>query len=91
VIELRGELASFQNAEVAGKIRLEASEAGMDCFDLRVLVDVNDATLTPEEIKLLLDAKGKWVRLGTKGWRKLEFALSEEEDKELAAAWTHAA
>lgn len=84
VIELRGELASFQNAEVAGKIRLEASEAGMDWFDLRVLVDVNDATLTPEEIKLLLDAKGKWVRLGTKGWRKLEFALSEEEDKELA-------
>ncbi|HEY9170717.1 MAG TPA: DEAD/DEAH box helicase, partial [Verrucomicrobiae bacterium] len=84
VIELRGELASFQNAQVAGKIRLEASEAGMDWFDLRVLVDVNDATLTPEEIKLLLDAKGKWVRLGTKGWRRLEFALSEEEDKELA-------
>ncbi len=84
VIELRGELASFQNAQVAGKIRLEASEAGMDWFDLRVLVDVNDATLTPEEIKLLLDAKGKWVRLGAKGWRKLEFTLSEEEDQELA-------
>ncbi len=84
VIELRGELASFQNAQVAGKIRLEANEAGMDWFDLRVLVDVNDATLTPEEIKLLLDAKGKWVRLGAKGWRKLEFTLSEEEDKELA-------
>ena len=83
-IELRGELASFQNAEVAGKIRLEASEAEMDWFDLRVIVDVNDATLTKEEIKLLLDAKGNWVRLGKKGWRKLEFALSKEEDQELA-------
>ena len=83
-IELAGELASFQNAGVAGKIRLEASEAGMDWFDLRVIVDVKDATLTPEEIKLLLDAKGKWVRLDQKGWRKLEFALDPEEDQELA-------
>ena len=46
--------------------------------------DVSDATLTKEEIKLLLDAKGKWVRLENKGWRKLEFKLTEEEDKELA-------
>jgi hypothetical protein len=83
-IELRGELAAFRNAEVAGRIRLEATEAGQDWFDLRVLVDVNDATLTEEEIKLLLDAKGKWVRLGNKGWKKLEFKLSEEEDRELA-------
>ncbi len=83
-IDLGGELASFQNAEVAGKIRLEASESEMDWFDLRVIVDVNDATLTPAEIKLLLDAKGNWVRLDQKGWRKLEFTLSEEEDKELA-------
>lgn len=83
-IDLGGELASFQNAEVAGKIRLEASETEMDWFDLRVIVDVNDATLTKEEIKLLLDAKGNWVRLGKKGWRKLQFTLSEEEDRELA-------
>jgi superfamily II DNA or RNA helicase len=83
-IDLGGELASFQNAEIAGKIRLEASEAELDWFDLRVIVDVNDATLTKEEIKLLLDAKGNWVRLEEKGWRKLAFALSEEEDQELA-------
>ena len=56
----------------------------MDWFDLRVIVDVNDATLTKEEIKLLLDAKGKWVRLDKKGWRKLEFSLSKAEDEELA-------
>ena len=83
-IELRGELSSFQNAEVAGKIRLEASEDGMDWFNLQVIVDVNDVTLTKAEIKLLLDAKGKWVRLDQKGWRKLEFTLSKEEDEELA-------
>ncbi|HEX9047348.1 MAG TPA: SNF2-related protein, partial [Verrucomicrobiae bacterium] len=83
-IDLGGELASLKDAEVAGQIRLHASESELDWFDLRVIVDVNDATLTPEEIKLLLDAKGGWVRLEKKGWRKLAFALSEEEDQQLA-------
>ena len=83
-IELGGELASFQNAEIAGKIRLQATEAEMDWFDLQVIVDVRDTTLTQAELKLLLDAKGGWVRLDKKGWRKLEFSLSREEDEELA-------
>ncbi|MGA2244551.1 MAG: SNF2-related protein, partial [Verrucomicrobiota bacterium] len=83
-INLGGELASFQDAAVAGTIRLEATEAETDWFDLRVVVNVSDTTLTNEEIKLLLDAKGNWVRLDKKGWRKLEFALSEQEDQELA-------
>jgi SNF2 family DNA or RNA helicase len=83
-VELKGELASFQNAEVAGKIRLAATEDGIDWFNLQVLVDVSDVTLTKAEIKLLLDAKGKWVRLADKGWRKLAFTLSAEEDAELA-------
>jgi hypothetical protein len=83
-LELRGELASFQNATVAGKVRLELTEAGMDWFDLKVVLDVTDTQLSSEEIKLLLDARGKWVRLGKKGWRKLEFKLSSEEDIQFA-------
>ena len=83
-IDLAGEMASFQNAEIAGTIRLEASETETDWFDLRVIVDVKDAALTQEEIKLLLDAKGGWVRLDQKGWRKLQFTLTPEEDQELA-------
>ena len=83
-IDLAGEMASFQNAEIAGTIRLEASETETDWFDLRVIVDVKDAALTQEEIKLLLDAKGGWVRLDQKGWRKLQFTLTAEEDQELA-------
>ena len=83
-VELRGELASFLTAEVSGEVRLDVQEAGIDWFDLKVLVKVSDVTLTPAEVKLLLDARGKWVRLGEKGWRKLEFKLSQEEDAELA-------
>ncbi len=83
-LELRGELGSFKNATVAGRLRLDVVEAGMDWFDLKVILDVTDTQLTAEEIKALLDARGKWVRLGTKGWRKLEFKLSAEEDAQLA-------
>ena len=83
-LELRGELGSFKNATVAGRLRLDVVEAGMDWFDLKVILDVTDTQLSAEEIKALLDARGKWVRLGTKGWRKLEFKLSAEEDAQLA-------
>ena len=42
------------------------------------------ATLTPEELKLLLNARGGYVRLGKKGWRRLQFKLTPEEDEQLA-------
>lgn len=83
-VDLRGELASFLNAEISGEVRLDVQESGIDWFDLKVLVKVSDTDLTKAEIKLLLEARGKWVRLGEKGWRKLEFKLSKEEDAELA-------
>jgi hypothetical protein len=83
-VRLAGELASLTNAIVAGSVRLEVSEAEIDWFDLRVVVDVSDTTLTPAEIKLLLDAKGGFVRLGEKGWRRLTFDLTKDEDERLA-------
>jgi hypothetical protein len=83
-VRLEGELASLTSATVAGSVRLEVSEAGIDWFDLRVVVDASDTTLTPAEIRLLLDAKGGFVRLGAKGWRRLAFDLSTEEDERLA-------
>ncbi len=85
-VEIDAELASLRDGRVAGKVRLdiEESRTGIDWFDLSVALDVSDHTLSQEEIELLLKAKGKWVRLVGKGWRKLEFQLSEEEIKELA-------
>ncbi|MFN7140410.1 MAG: SNF2-related protein, partial [Limisphaerales bacterium] len=83
-LELKGELASFQTAAVAGKIRLDVTEAEIDWFDLQIVLDVTDTTLTKEELKLLLNAKGGYVRLEGKGWRKLEFNLTPEEDEQLA-------
>jgi hypothetical protein len=83
-VELGGELASLAQADVVGKVRLAVSEAAIDWFDLRVVLDVTDTTLTPEEIRLVLNAKGNYVRLAGKGWRRLQFDLSQEDDEQLA-------
>jgi hypothetical protein len=83
-VELKGELASFAQDAIAGRVKLDVSEAEIDWFDLRVVLDVTDTTLSPEELKLLLNARGGYVRLKDKGWRRLEFNLTAEEDEQLA-------
>ena len=83
-LRLDGELASLTEVAIAGQVRLDVTEDGLDWFDLRVVVNVQDTTLTPAEIKLLLAAHGGFVRLPNKGWRRLTFALSPEEEESLA-------
>ncbi|MEI7729951.1 MAG: DEAD/DEAH box helicase [Verrucomicrobiota bacterium] len=78
------ELASLREGPVAGNVRLSVEEAQVDWFDLRVELDVKDSNLTQQELQLLLNAGGKFVRLGKKGWHRLQFNLSEEEDQQLA-------
>lgn len=85
VVELDAELASLRDGIVSGTVRLSVEEAGMDWFDLRVALDVADLTLSPEEIQLLLKAQGRWIRIEGKGWRKLQFTLTPEQEAELAA------
>lgn len=84
ILELDPLLASLRGAPVEARVKLDVEEAGIDWFDLRVSLDVVDTTLTKKEIKALLDAGGEFVRLGEKGWRRLHFQLSEEDEKELA-------
>ncbi len=83
-VQLAGDLASLAEDAVAGKVRLDVTETTIDWFDLQVVLDVEDTTLTPAEIKLLLNAKGSYVRLENKGWRRLQFNLDSEEDERLA-------
>lgn len=83
-VKLDGQLASLAREAVAAKVRLEVAETAVDWFDLRVALDVADTTLTPEELNLLLKAQGGFVRLGAKGWRRLEYHPSEEDDERLA-------
>jgi hypothetical protein len=83
-VQLKGELASFGDTDVVGKVKLDVTEVEIDWFDLRVVLDVADTTLTKGEIKLLLNAKGRYVRLEGKGWRRLRYDLGGEENERLA-------
>jgi hypothetical protein len=83
-VKLGGDLASFTEAAVAGRVKLDVTEAEIDWFDLRVVLDVSDTTLTKEEIKLLLNAKGSYVRLEGRGWRRLQYDIGQDENERLA-------
>lgn len=83
-LELHGDLASLKNAVVSGSLKLELEESTPDWFDLHVALSISETELTREEIKLLLEARGKFVRLKDKGWRKLEFELTDEEADQLS-------
>jgi SNF2-related domain/Helicase conserved C-terminal domain len=83
-VKLEGELDSLAGEDVAGTVQLHLEEAGIDWFDLSVGLEVSDVTLTEEETRLLLNARGRYVRLSGKGWRRLRFDWGEEDDDRLA-------
>ena len=83
-LKLDPELATLRDEPLSGSVSLDVSEAGMDWFDLKVALKVSDTKLTPAELKLLLQARGGYVRLGNKGWRKLQYNLTPQDDEQLA-------
>jgi len=83
-VHLDRELASLRDAPVSGSVKLDVQESGVDWFDLKVVLNVSDTELTQEELKILLNARGGYVRLGKKGWRRLQFNLTDDDDDRLA-------
>jgi len=63
--------APLPGQTVTLQTRLEIVEDGLDWFELRAVRDVSETTLSPLELKALLDAEGAWVDLGRKGFRRL--------------------
>ena len=83
-VQLDPALATLTRDPISASVHLECTETDIDWFDLKVAVTTSDSELSPEELKLLLDAKGGYVRLGKKGWRRLEFNISQDDDERLA-------
>ncbi len=83
-VKLPAELQGLAEAPLQASVKLDCSPVDIDWFDLKVTVDVSDTELAPEEIKLLLDARGKFVNLPKKGWKRMRFNLSEDEDEQIA-------
>ncbi len=83
-VVLDDQLATLTQNPIDAKIRLDCTEAGVDWFDLAMEVEVANCELTPEELKVLLDAKGGYVRMGQLGWKRLKVNLTDEEDAQLS-------
>jgi superfamily II DNA or RNA helicase len=80
-IETSPGLANLLGGPLAAHIELTAAPApaaaGPDWFNLTAKLSVKDTKLTPEEISLLLKARGKWVRLKRHGWQRLEVSPAD--------------
>ncbi len=62
-------LQSILADPVTATIALKCEHAVVDWFDLSL-------EITPEELRLLLAAKGGYVRLGARGWMRARVVLS---------------
>ena len=74
---LAPELRSLAENPLRARYSVEAAPAegsGRDWFDVSVELKPEDLTLSPEEIRLLLKARGSWVRLPGRGWQRIELA-----------------
>ncbi|MDE2291818.1 MAG: hypothetical protein KGL53_07025, partial [Elusimicrobia bacterium] len=87
LIELAPELAAFAQAPTRATFALDLTpgdESGIDWFDVRVTLRAEDTTLTPAEIALLQAARGRFVRLAGRGWRRLVLEDSPAIQEKLA-------
>ncbi|PTX91771.1 DEAD/DEAH box helicase [Opitutus sp. ER46] len=74
LIDLAPELAAFAQAPTRAHYAIDLTPSaawGVDWFDVRVALRAEDTTLTPEEVALLHAARGRFVRLAGRGWRRL--------------------
>jgi superfamily II DNA or RNA helicase len=87
-IETSSELADLLGPPLLARVEISAAPAEgtpRDWFDLTVALRVEDTRLAPDELALLLKARGKWVRLGRHGWRRLELADATPDNPAAAA------
>jgi len=87
VVEATDELAGLVRApdQATFALEIEADGHARDWFDVRLVARAADTTLTKEEIALLLAARGGFVRLAGKGWRRLTLGTNDEQQARLVA------
>jgi SNF2 family DNA or RNA helicase len=85
VIEASEELAGLVRPPDLASFVLDVSPDGhaRDWFDVRLIARASDTTLSPEEVALLLAARGGFVRLAGKGWRRLKLGNDEAQQARL--------
>ena len=77
--KLDSSLESLLEDPVAAAIRFEVVNQEIDWFDLRVVIDVEGVTLTKEQIRSLVSARGGYVRMDDGRWMRLEIKLDDAQ------------
>ena len=87
MVEATPELAGLVRPPDLASFALEVEPDGSakDWFDVRLIARAADTTLTKEEIALLLAARGGFVRLAGKGWRRLKLGTDDAQQARLIA------
>lgn len=87
VIEATDELAGLvREPDLASfALEIEPDANARDWFDVRLVARAADTTLTKEEVALLLAARGRFVRLKGKGWRRLTLGSDAAQQARLTA------
>lgn len=78
-VKLDDSLQSLLADPVAASIRFEVVKQEIDWFDLRVVFDVEGLSLSKEQIRALVAARGGYVRMDDGRWMRLEIKLNEDE------------
>ncbi len=73
------ELATLEAAPIEAQVTFEVVDQNIDWFDLKVVVNVEGMDLSPEEIRALVQARGKFVKMDSGGWLRLKMNLDEEQ------------
>lgn len=74
------ELDSLVDSHPSGRYTLNIQPSQKpDWFNIRLEPEIIDSVLTEEEADLLLEAKGKFVHLPGKGWRRFEATIDSEQ------------
>ncbi len=79
IVEMDSNLQSLLDDPVAAAIRFEVVNQEIDWFDLRVVIDVEGVTLSKEQIRSLVSARGGYVRMDDGRWMRLEIKLDDDQ------------
>jgi hypothetical protein len=78
---LKSIMADPLKATVRFDVKPAEEPGAIDWFDLKVILEVQDQDISPDELKLLVEAKGGFVRLSDGTWRRLAMELPPEQQQ----------
>ena len=88
-LDLDPALRSLLAPAVKADLQVDLRPADGDWYELSVQVATSSTELSEEELQALMDAKGAHVRLGDRGWRRLESSLPPDTAGQLERLGIH--